>query len=375
MSKNNQLVRLGFIGTGGFVAGNHLPNAYRNPNIEVRALCDLKQDVLRKLAEVYHPAYTTTDMKAVCADPDIDAVIIGTRETVRVDPIRTAAEAGKHILVEKPMGIGHKDTREIVDIINRTGVFLMVGFNRPYSQPMQDVRAALRKVRAEPTLVHYRIVAEAQLWPAAFQAHIASETTSTIVHEIVHIFDLMNWLIEDYPVSIFVAGGKADNNVLVLEYPRKTTVSILSGSCGTEAYPKECLEIFTNYTTIVMESFVEVNSAGKCDFGDKTYPIAMDPLKDLVEGEGIEALRLKRRHWYANIPPEDRARGYYYTSRPSENKGHYNELEYFRQCVVGATMPETNHIRGAIATVTALKALESLSERRMIDLDFSEFVQ
>ena len=374
MPGKNQVVRLGFIGTGGFVTGKHLPNAHRNPNLEIRALCDLREDVLSELSRTYHPKYVTTDMKELCKDPDIDAVIIGTRENVRVEPIRAAAEAGKHILVEKPMSRGWDDTRQIVDIINRTGVFLMVGFNRPYSQSMQDAREAFRKVRGDETLIYYRLVAEKQLWPMVHQDMVNNNEESTIVFEVVHIFDLLNWLIEEYPTAVFTAGGRSDNNAIVLEYPHKTTVTMLSGSCGTEAYPKERLEVFTNYTTIVMDCFVELISAGEHDFGDKTYPLENDPLKDLVEGEGPEALRLKSRHWYTHIPPEDRKRGYYYTSRPGVNKGHYNELEHFRNCIVNNVRPETDHVRGAVATLTGLKALESPRERRFIDLDFSEFL-
>ena len=373
MATNERKLRLGFIGTGGFIRGNHLPNAHRNPSIEVRALCDLREDVLQDLESQYRPAYVTMDMREVCRDPDIDAVVIGTRETERVAPIRTAAEAGKHILIEKPMSVGTADTREIVDIVNRTGIFLMVGFNRPYSQPMQDVRQRLREVRGDETLIHYRLVGEAQLWPLVYQADVAAGRANSIVNEATHIFDLMNWLTEDYPKSIFVAGGEFDNHAIVMEYPRRTTVSILSGSCGTEAYPKERLEIFTNYTTIVMDSFVEVATAGQCDSGDRTYPLAVDPYAEQVAGDGGEALRRKRRLWYANIPPADRADGHYYTSRPSEDKGHYNELEYFRRCVTGRVMPETNHVRGAVATLTALSAIESLRARSFVDLDFSDY--
>lgn len=224
-------------------------------------------------------------------------------------------------------------------------------------------------------MVLYRIVAEKKLWPMVHQEMVNNNEESTIVFEVVHIFDLLNWLIEDYPTSVFTAGGQSDNNTIVLEYPRKTTVTIVTGSCGTEAYPKERLEVFTNYTTLVMDNFVELVSAGVQDLGDQRYPLEADPLKDKIEGEGIEPLRLKLREWYNNIPAEDLARGYYYTSRPGVNKGHYNELEHFRRCIVQGKRPETSHIRGAAATLTALKALEAWQTRGFVKLDFSEFLK
>jgi len=373
MSERDEEVRFGFIGCGGFVTGNHLPNAHDNPKIEIYALCDLREDLLKKHAEKYHPKYTTTDMHKMCADPNIDAVVIGTREDFRVAPIKCAAEAGKHILVEKPMAIGEEDAREIVNIVNRAGVFLTVGFNRTYSQPIRDMRDVFQRIRGPETLMYYRLVAESQLWPKAYQVETAAGNANTIINEVTHIFDLLNFVTGHFPKAIFAAGGHSDNHAITLEYPDQTTCVILSGSCGTEAYPKECLEIFTNFTTLVSESFVEFNSAGVQDCGDKTYPIGRDPYKDFVDGEGITPLRLKRREWYANIPPEDRADGHYYFSRPSEDKGHYLELESLRKCIVTNTPPATTHVSGAIATLTALKAIESQKERRMIDLDWSEW--
>jgi len=128
----------------------------------------------------------------------------------------------------------------------------------------------------------------------------------------------------------------------------RTTVSILSGSCGTEAYPKESLQVFTNHSAIVMESFIELVTAGQHDEGDRIYPLHSGPslLTDLREapwrrcgssdGTGA-AIFLPRNAGKAITMLRVRAR----------TKGITMNWSISEQCVANGTPPETNHIRGA----------------------------
>lgn len=53
-------VNVGFIGTGHFTAGNHLPNCRDNPNVHIRALCRRNMTLLKDQAKEYNPDYVTT---------------------------------------------------------------------------------------------------------------------------------------------------------------------------------------------------------------------------------------------------------------------------------------------------------------------------
>jgi myo-inositol 2-dehydrogenase/D-chiro-inositol 1-dehydrogenase len=180
-------MNIGIIGCGGFVQGNHLPNAHRNPNFRIRALCDLNEKLLEPLRDRYSPDYVTKDYLEIAFDQGIEAVIIGTSPSVRVEPIRAMAEKGKHIYVEKPMSLGYDDSKEIIEIIKKTGVKLQVGFNRPYSKIMQEAKRIFKKIRKGPTLIYYRIVGEFLLWPKFHQEAVASGRSITIIHETTHI--------------------------------------------------------------------------------------------------------------------------------------------------------------------------------------------
>ncbi|MHC4874823.1 MAG: gfo/Idh/MocA family oxidoreductase, partial [Planctomycetota bacterium] len=56
---------VGFIGCGGFAAGNHIPSVYKNPNMEIIGFCDLNEVQLKELSEKFSPKYTTTDMEDI----------------------------------------------------------------------------------------------------------------------------------------------------------------------------------------------------------------------------------------------------------------------------------------------------------------------
>ncbi|MBI4026510.1 MAG: Gfo/Idh/MocA family oxidoreductase [Verrucomicrobia bacterium] len=150
---SERVLRVGFVGCGGFIRGNHLPNLAGEPGFKIRALCDLKQDVLDELRMVYSPDYVTTRFSDLANDKDLDLIIIGTSPHVRVSLIREAAIGGKAIFTEKPMSMGWDDTREILRILKAHPVPFMVGMNRPYSRIMQEVKRIFDKHRKGPTLI------------------------------------------------------------------------------------------------------------------------------------------------------------------------------------------------------------------------------
>ena len=72
-------LRIGVIGCGGFTAGKHLPNLAANPRLCIQALCDTDAGALAQLVDRYQPTQATGDFREVCANPQVDALLIGTK--------------------------------------------------------------------------------------------------------------------------------------------------------------------------------------------------------------------------------------------------------------------------------------------------------
>lgn len=83
------------------------------------------------------------DYHQVLADPDIDAVILATPHSQHVAQVVSAAEAGKHVFVEKPLALSSDGVRQAFDACERNGVVLAVGQNRRFLPAVREIRRAI----------------------------------------------------------------------------------------------------------------------------------------------------------------------------------------------------------------------------------------
>lgn len=377
------MLNVGFVGCGGFVQGNHLPNTAANPQLNIYALCDLNEQVLSDLASRYAPRYVTSNADRIFADAEIDMVVIGTKPNTRLSLIRSAAITGKPVYVEKPLSVGWDDSLAILQTLKEHPTLLQVGFNRPYSPIMQEARRIFDKQRGEVSMISYRICGEFLLFPQHHKETLTLRGESGIIHEVVHIFDLLNWFLRSEPYSIYCSGGENDDNILVLEYPRNTHVCILASNTSTEGFPKERMEVFTNHSTLVMNEFLELQVAQIPGESDQFFPLKSalekEPMTEGTPDGGASILlseaelRQQLKEWRLALRKEEIATGYYYGSRPCVNKGHYEALDHFRHCVEEGRSPETDAWHGVLATIMGLEALRSLRKGCAVNLDLTSF--
>ena len=73
-------VVFGLIGTGGIAQSQHLPNLARAPHVSLKTVCDVREDVLSEVQRKYAVPHATTDYWQLLADPEIQAVVVATRE-------------------------------------------------------------------------------------------------------------------------------------------------------------------------------------------------------------------------------------------------------------------------------------------------------
>jgi predicted dehydrogenase len=366
-------VKVGFIGCGGFVSGNHLPNVASNPNLKIAALCDLNQDLLAQHKATYQPDYVTTDFEDIFKDPDIGMVVCGTKPSFRLPIMRKAVEYGKPLFVEKPLCMDDKDIQPMVDLLRDEPIPFMIGFNRPYSPMMQDIRDYYRKLKSGSATVIYRIVGEAKLWPRTHFDAVVHGKESTIIHEVTHVFDLLNWLVDLFPTRVYTAGQGNLDNVITLNYPNDVTAVIIAGDNASAGFPKERLEINTGYNTIMGDHFTEtivVTADGKLT--RKNYPYSVGG--KVCQTDGMQGM-INCSNWRQSVTQDDLDRGYYYDKQVLVDKGHAHELEIFRQIIETGRKSETNVIKAALAQLIANKAIASWQSGQAVDLDFSNLIQ
>lgn len=118
--KNRKIAMLG----GGFIGDfyTHSLHGQRRQDL-VRVVYSRSESSARKMAERWSIPRWTTDMKKAVEDPDIDTVVIALPNFQHLEAVRLAANAGKAILVTKPLGRNAEEAKEMLDIVERKGVF------------------------------------------------------------------------------------------------------------------------------------------------------------------------------------------------------------------------------------------------------------
>jgi predicted dehydrogenase len=105
----------------------HLATAKQLDTVEVVAVCDIRIDRCRELAGKYAVAAAYSDLEDMLSTEVLDGVIIATPDAIHLQPSLAAAEAGIHILLEKPMATTVADAEAILTAVEAAGVKLMLG--------------------------------------------------------------------------------------------------------------------------------------------------------------------------------------------------------------------------------------------------------
>lgn len=137
VKKQDRLLRVGVLGCGIICQAAHLIGSTKAKNIHLQAICDVAEDLLHKMADIYEPDAVYTDYAEMLADPKVDAVIIGIGDQFHVPCAMQAVEAGKHVLLEKPMGVTIEECRKLKELAEKKGVMLQIGHMKRYDEGLQ----------------------------------------------------------------------------------------------------------------------------------------------------------------------------------------------------------------------------------------------
>jgi len=144
-----QKLRTGVLGCGQIAQAAHFEACRKGRNVELYAVCDLAEDLLAQMAAIHHPRKTFTDYDAMLADPEIDAVIIAIADQFHVPMALKAIAAGKHVLVEKPLGVNIEECEELRDRVHESGLILQVGTMKRFDPGIEFARDFIRDEMGE----------------------------------------------------------------------------------------------------------------------------------------------------------------------------------------------------------------------------------
>ncbi len=132
-------LKIGVAGVGR-IGKIHLENILQHfPNIEIALVADPSEE-----AEKYVLGKNlnfSNDYNNIIKNPDIEAVIICSPTDTHANFVERAAQSGKHIFCEKPLDLSLQTVVKTLDIVKKSGVKLMLGFNRRFDPNFLKIKS------------------------------------------------------------------------------------------------------------------------------------------------------------------------------------------------------------------------------------------
>ena len=125
--KDKQVVRIGVLGCGPISQAAHFEACRKARNTELYAICDVAEDLLARMAAIHEPNMTYSNYDDMLADPNVDAVVIGIADQFHAQAAQKALAAGKHVLVEKPLGVSVEECEALAESVQAANRILQVG--------------------------------------------------------------------------------------------------------------------------------------------------------------------------------------------------------------------------------------------------------
>lgn len=255
-------VTLGLIGAGNHMADSLVPHLKKLSDVEIHAVCSRTGKNANRTASSLSASYATTDYQEILDDPEIRAVLIGTRHDLHAPIVTAALRKGKHVFVEKPLCLTDQELDEIAQAYEasaQNGGSLFVGYNRGYSPHFEAARDFLGEGTGPLTMV-FRVNAGAL--PAGHWLLDPKVGGGRIIGEGCHFIDFLQRLSGGLVESVHGVGvtsgtvsGRGNEATISCTFTDGSVGTVVYTGAGDTGLPKERCEIFGGQTSVVIEDF------------------------------------------------------------------------------------------------------------------------
>lgn len=253
---------ISIIGAGLYGKAVFLPTLQKIKNVRLNTLVTSSGMSAQHNAKRFGFASCSTDLNDVFNDQSTHAIVALTPHSQHANLVLKAIELKKSLLIEKPLCVHQHELDEIIAAYQtaKEKPILMVGHNRRFSPHANKIKAWLSS-RVNPAILSYRV--NAGNIPAEHWVHSDREGRSRIVGEMTHFIDLMLYLLNEKPISVFakrIAGDDQsvvnnDNVVITIQFSKGSVGALIYSASGNRAFNREYLEIFFDEKTIVSTDF------------------------------------------------------------------------------------------------------------------------
>ncbi len=269
LASESDKINIALAGAGGFIKGMHIPNLQTlSRRYQIHAVASRTGSNASNTAKQVGAQYCTTDYQEILNDPKVDAVLIGTRHNQHASMVIEALQAGKHVLVEKPLALTRNELETIRNFyeINQQAPVLLTGFNRRFSPFAQRAKELIEN-RTNPMIINYRM--NAGYIPLGHWVH-TEEGGGRNLGEACHIYDLFTFFTNSKVVSVQSRSlapktdhySSRDNFAATLGFEDGSVATLTYTALGSNEFPKEQMEIFSDGKVLMLDDYKQLRIHG-----------------------------------------------------------------------------------------------------------------
>lgn len=136
-------VNVGIIGTG-WCGGIRAEACAASPYVNELHIAEIREERLKEVAAKTKPATATADYRTILANQKISAVLISTTpETTHYPIARESLQAGKHVLLEKPMALELSEADELMALARTKGLRFTIGYSQRFNPKFAYVKRSI----------------------------------------------------------------------------------------------------------------------------------------------------------------------------------------------------------------------------------------
>ena len=198
---------------------------------ELVAIYDDDSERLKEAAQKFNVKDTYNDYHELLRREDIDAVIITSENAKHVDQAIAAAEAGKHMIVEKPIATTLEDADKMVNAAKKAGVKFQTAFVMRY----HDATATIKQVLERGEIGEILVITTTNhgKYPDLWFGDLELAGGGSVMDHTVHTADLMRWYTKDEVEEVYAVSGKNIRDYLAVEDTGLISLKFKKGVIGS----------------------------------------------------------------------------------------------------------------------------------------------
>lgn len=272
-------VRCGIIGTGVW-GETHLMAYTYDPGVDLVCICDKNEELLQRRQQEYGVENAVTDYMELLERDDIDAVSVVTPDFLHKEIVLAAAEAGKDVLVEKPMATEVSDCEEMIAAAEDADITLMVDFHNRFNPAFTQVKQKLDAgVLGEPQMITLRLN-DTIFVPTQMLSWGGESTVAWFLAS--HAVDLARWFFKSEVRRVYSVSRSnllKDQGLNTPDYFH----SILEYESGAVAHVENCWILSESMPTVADFRGEMVCSKGTC-----LWNVMANRMVEVYEHDGVD---------------------------------------------------------------------------------------